>query len=110
VPFTVSTREPLVQAILSYGRPGRGAPPDHGTRLGISGQDADQGVLVTRVEPGSLAEEAGLRQGDVITRIDSALYPEREELRQILRQKGRRDSVVLELRRGRHEVTMKIRL
>lgn len=110
VSFVASTREPLVQAVLSYGRPGRGAPPDRGTRLGISGQDADQGVLVTRVEPGSLADEAGLRQGDVITRIDSSLYPELEELRQILRQKGRRDSVILELRRGRHEVTMKIRL
>ncbi len=110
VQFVASTREPLVQAVISYGRPGRGGPPDRGTRLGISGQDADQGVLVTRVEPGSLADEAGLRQGDVITRIDSSLYPELEELRQILRQKGRRDSVVLELRRGRHEVTMKIRL
>ena len=76
----------------------------------MTGQDGEYGVLVTGVQPGSLAEEAGLRQGDTIVRADGNLYPEMEELRHILRQKGRGELLVLELKRGRHEVTMRIRL
>jgi S1-C subfamily serine protease len=38
--------------------------------LGIGGQDTPAGVEVTGVAPGSPAEQAGLREGDVITTID----------------------------------------
>jgi len=51
-------------------------------RLGIGAQDltpqlasyfgADAGVLVTTVNPGSIAENAGLKAGDVITAIDGS--------------------------------------
>lgn len=110
VRFVSATREPVAQALLSYGRSGRGGAADRGGRLGVTGQDGEYGVLVTGVQPNSLAEEAGLRQGDTIVRADGNLYPEMEELRHILRQKGRGETLVLELRRGRHEVTMRIRL
>src|SRR5262249_41376424 len=48
--------------------------PKLSTRLGIK---ADGGVRLTRVYPGTKAEEAGLRVGDVIVAIDGAEVPAR---------------------------------
>jgi len=41
--------------------------PEIADQLGV---DADKGVLITAVEPGSPADEAGLRRGDLILEVD----------------------------------------
>ncbi|KAA1421317.1 PDZ domain-containing protein [Nocardioides humilatus] len=46
-----------------------GDTPTH-ARLGIEVQDADGGAAVHSIEDGSAASEAGLREGDVITKVD----------------------------------------
>lgn len=46
--------------------------PQSARRLGFT---APEGVLITRISPGSGAEDAGLRAGDVILRINGLLTP-----------------------------------
>jgi putative serine protease PepD len=48
--------------------------------LGIGGQDTSSGVEVSGVAPGSPAEQAGLREGDVITAIDGNAVGSIDEL------------------------------
>jgi serine protease Do len=62
--------------------PGKPAGPDPDTRWGMNlqdltpeiaarlGVDADQGAVVTAVEPGGAAERAALRRGDVILEVN----------------------------------------
>lgn len=46
-----------------------GETPTH-ARIGVSVSDDDAGALVSEVSNGSAADDAGLRQGDVITKVD----------------------------------------
>jgi len=39
-------------------------------RLGITVQNAKEGVVVTKVEPGSLAQDAGIQEGDIIKEVN----------------------------------------
>jgi putative serine protease PepD len=66
-------------------------------QLNISG---DRGAVVTRVEPGSAAAEAGLLEGDVIVAIDDDEVDSPSELRQRIRSSEPGDSVVLRVMRA----------
>ena len=39
-------------------------------KLGITVQDSEKGVIITKVEEASLAQEAGMREGDIIKEMD----------------------------------------
>ncbi|MCC7381361.1 MAG: DegQ family serine endoprotease [Deltaproteobacteria bacterium] len=56
-----------------------------------------EGVVVTEVEPGSAAEDAGLREGDVITQIDRARVRSTDDLRKL--ELDKRDRVLLRVYR-----------
>jgi serine protease Do len=65
-------------------------------RLGI---DEDQGVVIAEVEPGSPADEAGLRRGDVIVEVDKKEVEDAAELKELL--KNADDRALVAVRRGR---------
>ncbi|MEZ4601052.1 MAG: DegQ family serine endoprotease [Syntrophotaleaceae bacterium] len=70
--------------------------PDLAARLGYTGQT---GVLVSSVEPGSLAQRAGIQRGDLIQEIDRKPVKNPREVRQRLTlEKGK--SHLLLIRRG----------
>jgi len=88
--------------------------------LGIGVQDLDgqlgnyfgapegEGVLVTEVRSGSPAEKAGLKAGDVITKIDGARVRNSGELRDHLREKRDSKTVSLTVIRKGAEVSVNV--
>jgi membrane protease YdiL (CAAX protease family) len=63
--------------------------------LGINGEPAEGGCRLTRVWPGSAADEAGLRVGDVLTTIDGHSVDSIESVRWVVRSKNAGDSVTI---------------
>jgi serine protease Do len=58
-----------------------------------------QGVVVMRVAPGGAADEAGLRQGDVILEVDRSPVKTRDAFQTALRQRREGKSLLLLVRR-----------
>ena len=89
-----------------------------GGRLGVSTQSlssqlakhfgVERGVLVTEVTENSAASKAGIRAGDVITKVNDAAIDDTGDL---LRELGRRDGeVAIEIVRGGQPQTLKATL
>ena len=62
----------------------------------ILGIEADSGALITAIEPGSAAEEAGLKVDDIITKIDEEEISNARELANAIGLKGSEDNVIIE--------------
>ncbi|MCP3982127.1 MAG: PDZ domain-containing protein [bacterium] len=75
--------------------------------LGIGLEDAEGGVLVTRVMEGSAAEEAGFLEGDVLFRLDRQDVAGRRALREILLELDAGDTVTAVVRRNGKKVKLK---
>jgi serine protease Do len=60
---------------------------------------ATSGVLVNAVEPGSAADGAGLRTGDVITAIDEERVGDVDTLRRIVAMKGAHQDIAVKVQR-----------
>jgi hypothetical protein len=115
VAFTASTREPLARLELNYGRPEEAREPiredDRSLgRLGVSVESDPGGLRIVRVERGALGDDLGLREGDVLTKLDTYPRPTPAVLRRVLRDKRPGEYLFLEVLRGRHAVTFKARL
>ena len=70
--------------------------------LGVSGgpvPDGRAGALVTQVIPGSPADDAGIREGDVITTIDGTFVESMEDLAAVIRSIPPGEEVTLEVER-----------
>lgn len=93
VTFITATEEPAVRAFITYGRFERGSRWGGGIRLGITGEAVDEGVMIKQVEVDSLADEAGLRRGDIITRVNNEQSPDLSDLRNATREKKRGEYV-----------------
>ncbi|MGC2089881.1 MAG: PDZ domain-containing protein [Candidatus Acidiferrales bacterium] len=90
--------------------------------LGIEGEDingqlgkyfrvpGDEGVLVREVSSGTPAAKAGLKAGDVITRVDGLTVTTLAELRARLREKREEKSVSLVVMRGGSPLTVTVTL
>jgi S1-C subfamily serine protease len=107
-----------VQQLDDGGRPvfARTAPPDRrgragaagGTLLGVggNGRTPGDGVPLSHIMPGSAAERAGLRDGDVLVRVGEQPVNTFEELRNAIRARQPGDVVrLVYLRDGRDHVT-----
>ncbi|GAB6064792.1 DegQ family serine endoprotease [Deferrisoma palaeochoriense] len=64
------------------------------------GLDTDEGLVVSGVEPGSPAAEAGLRRGDIILEVNQEPVGSIEEYRKALREAKGKGSVLFLVKRG----------
>ncbi len=72
--------------------------PDMASRLGLGANE--QGLVVTRVDPGGSAAESGLRQGDVIQEVNRQPVRTVAEFNTATQRSGSRPVLVLANRRG----------
>ena len=102
-------RDDRFRAERQFGRPDaqRQFQGGGGALLGISGQPRDGGVEVQSVLPGSPAERAGVRVGDVIIRADAREVRDVASLRDaVARARGQQYDLVV--RRGGREQTLRV--
>jgi serine protease Do len=78
---------------------------ERGNSLGVPD---GTGVLITEVRPGSAGEAAGLKAGDVITKIDNDRVRGLAELREQLRNKREEKEVTLGVWRKGSEINVKV--
>ena len=71
---------------------------------------AKSGVLVAAVQPDSPAARAGLKAGDVITKVGGTAVHSRRDLVLALREAGDDDEAAIEIVRDKKESTLKARL
>lgn len=110
VRFDNLTIYPEAWAEIDYGRHPEPPPRPRTGVLGVSVFTCDLGSRIERVVPGSVAAEAGLQPDDIIVRVDTVNRPSARQLSEILRSKTTGDFVFLKVQRGRHELSLKIRL
>jgi S1-C subfamily serine protease len=68
------------------------------------------GVVVTQVDPGTPAAQAGLQQGDVITQFDSQKIDQDHSLQNLLFTRKVGDTVTLTIMRSGKPMTVKLTL
>lgn len=91
----------------AYGVTVQNLTPEIAESLGI---DLDvQGVLVSSVEPGSPAEEAGLRRGDVIVEVNRKPVKDVDAYAKELKEIGPGKTVLLLVRRGENTVFLALK-
>ena len=80
--------------------------------LGVATEDTENGdgAGIAEVRPGTPAESAGLRNGDVVTEIDGTKVADADELRRLIDAKSPGDSVELTILRGGTERTLEVEL
>ena len=59
----------------------------------------EEGVIVTEVVEGSIADEAGIRIGDLITRVGTKKCNSTKEFLALIKETRKRDMVMLHLKR-----------
>lgn len=69
----------------------------------------NEGVAVTGVEPGSPADRAGIREGDIILEINRKPVKDVEDFRRLTGQLGSDDRVLVLLQRGRGTIFLSIK-
>ncbi len=108
VSFDSLTVFPEVWVEIDYGRNGRRTEGQNIGSLGLSlGRDAE-GARILSVVPGSIGWDIGLRAGDVIIRIDADDHPTPRMVEGRFSSLGRGRYVFLRVRRGRHELSLKV--
>jgi Do/DeqQ family serine protease len=71
---------------------------------------ADEGILIAKVMPGSPADRAGLRAGDVVRSIDGTVVSDSAELQQLVASKQVGDRLELEINRNQRDMNVTARL
>jgi S1-C subfamily serine protease len=87
-----------------------GVQTEEFTPNGAAGRASQHGVVVTEVLPNTPAEQAGLQEGDVITRVDEQNISSPEDLREAIQNAGPGHEVQMEVMRGRKPQELTARL
>lgn len=90
----------------------QGSPAFLGVQLMQQGPGASntEGAVIGRVVPGTPAEKAGLRSGDVITRIDDRPVRDAGQVTEAVRRAGVGKEIALTVQRGDSSKTYHVRL
>lgn len=72
--------------------------------------DADQGVVIARVVPGSPADKASLKAGDVIRKIDNHAVNNVDEVQQLVEKSSVGSSLPLVISRGNQTLNLNLQL
>ena len=117
-PRTYSYTFPQLDAADLLGNRGFFTYGSGGTRLGVSGQNltgqlgdyfgTPEGVLVTSVDDGTPARTAGLKAGDVITRINGETVRNLTDLRRLMGSASGETRVTIFRDRKEQTITLKI--
>jgi serine protease Do len=108
VVITESHESELAEAATAIPKPALGTQSLFGLRVkdlspGLArelGVDADSGVVIASVEPGSRADEAGLRARDVILEVNRAAVKNVDGYQKALKAGGKAKNVLLLVKRG----------
>ncbi|UJR79008.1 trypsin-like peptidase domain-containing protein [Sandaracinus amylolyticus] len=106
---------PIVESLLRHGKVVRGwlgvtiqdITPDLASAMGL---DAPRGVIVTGIEPGSPAEQAGVARGDRIERLDAERLLSSAQLRNLVATRGAGARIQLAIARGGDRRTLEVAL
>jgi serine protease Do len=74
--------------------------------LGVAPDETAEDARIGRVVPGSAADKAGLKQGDVIVKFNATELTRYRDLPPLVRKKKPGDRVTLEIRRGDKTLTV----
>ncbi len=107
-------RDARLEVVRTASRPPeRRGERGYGTYLGAIPDFAERsepGVLLTGVRPGSPAERAGIREGDVLLRLGATKVTNLQDLAFALRSHRPGDEVEVEWQRGAARISAKVRL
>ena len=78
--------------------------------LGLATKSAEGGIEVTKVGKKSPAEEAGIKEGDLLRTLNGEKLDSREKLQSILAELAAGDKLALEITRDGKEETVKLKL
>jgi serine protease Do len=91
------------------GKLGGGTAPTGGY-IGVQFDQSATDWVISSVAPGSPAEKAGLKAGDVILKFDSKEIPGSANFPAIVRARKAGDQVMIEIRRGEETLALKIEI
>jgi len=83
---------------------------DNRALLGVVTEKEEDGVTITDVTEGSAAEKSGLKEGDIILKVDDAKIEEPGDLTRVIRAHKPGDKVNVTFKRGKKEETVKAEL
>jgi M6 family metalloprotease-like protein len=99
-----------IEFVVNLGAPSRplstGSGGSQRVILGIALSPVDKGVRIERLTPGMPAEKAGVKVGDVLTKVGTAAIASQEALRDILGDHKPGDKIQLVLKREGKEVAV----
>jgi serine protease Do len=101
------SRDPLALGVLSVS-PRKIKPPAGALGIDLGGRSAP--ATIREIVPNSAADEAGLRGGDVILKVDGKAMPSSEVLIETISSRLPGDTVELLIKRGTEELTIKATL
>lgn len=105
--------KPIVEELMANGsiaRPVLGIVGENLTEELGNYWDIPVGIMVVQVQPGSSAEVAGIKQGDVILEFDGQRISTMEELKAALLEKKVGDQVKIKIARGSQKATVEVKL
>jgi serine protease Do len=80
--------------------------PDLARRYGLS---EDEGILITQVEPGSPADDAGVKRGDIIKEINRKPVKSMSQYLKALEKRKSGENILFLIKRGRNSIWIVIK-